>query len=121
MERYQNSDGDLRFWTVVRWLLGHSIIVSSEPPAVLMKQTAISFIYLINWIAIHLLCLSVCGSSKYSPVSIVSNLGVTRQLRHMGSHFGIRNARMVADVLEQAPDTSPYCSYAMLRSYMFGA
>ncbi|GAD99924.1 hypothetical protein NFIA_023270 [Paecilomyces variotii No. 5] len=63
--------------------------------------------------------LYVCGSSKHSPVSI--RPWVTRQLRHMGSHFGIRNARMVADVLEKAPDTSPWSIYAMLGGYAFAA
>lgn len=63
--------------------------------------------------------LYVCASSKHSPANI--RLWVIRQLRHMGSHFGIRNAGMVADVLQQAPDTSPWSIYAMLGSYAFGA
>lgn len=46
---------------------------------------------------------------------------VTEQLHFMGSHFYIRNAEVVAQILEQGVDLSPWEVYGMLGSYAFNA
>ncbi|KAI9702219.1 MAG: hypothetical protein M1820_006301 [Bogoriella megaspora] len=46
---------------------------------------------------------------------------VLRQLRYMGSHFWIRNAELVAQILENGTDVSIWNVYAMLGSYAFTA
>ncbi|KAJ8063697.1 hypothetical protein OCU04_007562 [Sclerotinia nivalis] len=43
------------------------------------------------------------------------------QLRYIGSHFGIRNAEVVAQILEERSEEDPWRVYAMLGSYAFGA
>jgi len=46
---------------------------------------------------------------------------VIRQLRYIGSHFNIRNAEIVAQILEGDTDVCPWDVYAMLGSYAFNA
>ena len=44
---------------------------------------------------------------------------VVKQLHYIGSHFYIRNAEVIAQLLEQATDVCPWQVYAMLGSYAF--
>jgi hypothetical protein len=44
---------------------------------------------------------------------------VTEQLHYIGSHFYIRNAELVAQILEGGKDADPWEIYAMLGSYAF--
>ena len=44
-----------------------------------------------------------------------------KQLHHIGSHFRIRNAEVVAQILERRTDVSPWEIYAMLGSYAFAS
>ena len=44
---------------------------------------------------------------------------VTKQLHYMGSHFHIRNAEVIAQLLEKEADVCPWQVYAMLGSYAF--
>lgn len=46
---------------------------------------------------------------------------VVGQLRTMSSNLEMKNARLVADVLERADGTSPWSVFAMLGSYAFAA
>jgi hypothetical protein len=46
---------------------------------------------------------------------------VIKQLHYMGSHFNIRNAEVVAQILEGETDACPWDVYAMLGSYAFNA
>jgi len=46
---------------------------------------------------------------------------VTKQLHYMVRHFGIRNAKLVAGILDERTDTVPWAVYAMLGSYAFAA
>ncbi|KAL6719982.1 hypothetical protein ACLMJK_001903 [Lecanora helva] len=46
---------------------------------------------------------------------------VVKELRFMGNGIGIRNANLVADVLERGDGTSPWSVYAMTGSYAFAA
>ncbi|APA14265.1 hypothetical protein sscle_12g090350 [Sclerotinia sclerotiorum 1980 UF-70] len=43
------------------------------------------------------------------------------KLRYIGSHFGIRNAEVVAQILEERSEKDPWRIYALLGSYAFGA
>jgi hypothetical protein len=46
---------------------------------------------------------------------------LVNQLRMISSNFGIKNASLVAEILERADGTSPWSIYAMLGSYAFAA
>lgn len=46
---------------------------------------------------------------------------VIKQLHYIGSHFHIRNAEVVAQILERETDSNPWEIYAMLGSYAFQA
>jgi hypothetical protein len=46
---------------------------------------------------------------------------VIQQLRYIGSHFNIRNAEIVAQILEGETDVCPFDVYAMLGSYALNA
>ena len=46
---------------------------------------------------------------------------VIKQLHYIGSHFYIRNAEVVAQILERGTDVCPWEVYAMLGSYAFTA
>lgn len=46
---------------------------------------------------------------------------VIKQLHYIGSHFNIRNAEIVAHILEGETDVCPWDVYAMLGSYAFNA
>ncbi|PQE24924.1 C6 transcription factor protein [Rutstroemia sp. NJR-2017a WRK4] len=46
---------------------------------------------------------------------------VKKQLHYMGSHFGIRNAEIVAQILERGKEVSPWTIYSLLGSYAWGA
>jgi hypothetical protein len=63
--------------------------------------------------------LYVAGRSRSSPNGLRS--WVIEQLHYMGSHFGIRNAGLVRQILEQGTDVNPWTVYAMLGSYAFAA
>lgn len=45
----------------------------------------------------------------------------TEKLHYIGSHFGIRNAELVAQILEERSESDPWKVYTMLGSYAFGA
>ncbi|TGO50732.1 hypothetical protein BCON_0177g00080 [Botryotinia convoluta] len=45
----------------------------------------------------------------------------TEKLHYIGSHFGIRNAELVAQILEKRSESDPWKVYTMLGSYAFGA
>lgn len=63
--------------------------------------------------------LYVAARSRGSPNAL--NLWVIRRLQYIGSHFGIRNAALVGQILEQGADVNPWTVYAMLGSYAFAA
>jgi hypothetical protein len=63
--------------------------------------------------------LYVAGRSRGSANTLKT--WVIKQLHYMGSHFGIRNAALVGQVLEQGRDVNPWTVYAMLGSYAFAA
>lgn len=63
--------------------------------------------------------LYVAGRSRSSPSGLRS--WVIEHLRYMGGHFGIRNAELVRQILEQGTDVNPWTVYAMLGSYAFAA
>ncbi|TVY33493.1 hypothetical protein LSUB1_G006981 [Lachnellula subtilissima] len=44
---------------------------------------------------------------------------VITQLHYIGEHYGIRNAELVARILEEAKDINPWSVYALLGSYAF--
>jgi hypothetical protein len=46
---------------------------------------------------------------------------VIKQLHYIGRHFYIRNAEVVAQILERETDVCPWEVYAMLGSYAFNA
>jgi hypothetical protein len=64
--------------------------------------------------------LYVAARSKYSPEDLKS--WVIKELHYMGSHFSIRNAELVAQMLENGKDCeNPWAVYAMLGGYAFAA
>jgi Fungal specific transcription factor domain len=64
--------------------------------------------------------LYVAARSKYSPASLKA--WVIRELHYIGSHFSIRNAELVAQMLENGTDLeNPWAVYAMLGGYAFAA
>ena len=64
--------------------------------------------------------LYVSGRSQYVDASV--QYWVQKQLRYMGSHFGIKNAEIVCQILEQTKENmSPWSIYGMLGSYSFAA
>ncbi|GFF50674.1 hypothetical protein IFM58399_08870 [Aspergillus lentulus] len=46
---------------------------------------------------------------------------VSSMFRYISDHFGIRNALLLAQLLDQNSDISPWCIYAMLGGYGFAA
>lgn len=62
--------------------------------------------------------LYVAGRSKAAPEL---RLWVIQQLRYIGSHFNIRKAEVVAQILEQYLDVSPWEVFAILGSYAFAS
>ena len=46
---------------------------------------------------------------------------IIRQLHYISSHFYVRNAKVVAQMLEQETDVDPWQVYAMLGSYAFAS
>lgn len=63
--------------------------------------------------------LYVAGRSRGSPSTLKP--WVIKQLHHIGSHFGIRNAELICQILEKGVDVNPWAVYAMLGSYAFAA
>lgn len=63
--------------------------------------------------------LYVAGSARGSDFKMWR--WATEQLHYIGSHFGIRNAELVARILEERSERDPWRVYAMLGSYAFGA
>ncbi|ATZ47485.1 hypothetical protein BCIN_02g07610 [Botrytis cinerea B05.10] len=63
--------------------------------------------------------LYVAGFVRHSNPSIWK--WATEKLHHIGSHFGIRNAELVAQILEKRSESDPWKVYALLGSYAFGA
>ena len=63
--------------------------------------------------------LYVVGWSKSTPDSLKS--WVIDQLHYMGSHFGIRNAELVGQILERGENLNPWAIYALIGSYAFVA
>ena len=62
--------------------------------------------------------LYVAGSSKAIPDV---RPWVTKQLHYISSHFHVRNAEVVAQILELETDVNPWKVYAMLGSYAFAS
>jgi hypothetical protein len=62
--------------------------------------------------------LYAAGRSKVDP-DVRS--WVIKQLHYIGCHFSIRNAEVVAQILEGEKDVCPWDVYAMLGSYAFNA
>lgn len=62
--------------------------------------------------------LYVAGRSPSSPKF---RLWIIKQLHYMGSHFYIRHAELVAQMLEQQTNTDPWEVYSMLGAYAFNA
>lgn len=63
--------------------------------------------------------LYVAGSYASSTTKIKP--WVIEQLRFMSDEMGIRNANVIAEILERADRTSPWSGYAILGSYAFAA
>jgi hypothetical protein len=63
--------------------------------------------------------LYVAGLSKSSPKAL--RLWVIKELHYIGSHFAIRNAERVAQIMEQGIDVNPWDVYALLGGYAFVA
>jgi hypothetical protein len=62
----------------------------------------------------------ISARSPYVPLDMREWL--SKQLRYMGDHFGIQNAEVVCQILEQRDnDVSPWSIYGMLGSYAFAA
>jgi hypothetical protein len=61
--------------------------------------------------------LYVVGRSKTIPHF---RTWVIKQLHYISSHFYIRNAEIVAQILEQETDLKPWEVYALIGSYAFG-
>lgn len=62
--------------------------------------------------------LYVAGRSKVDPFT---RQWVTKQIRYISSHFYVRNAEVVAQILERETDSNPWEIYAMLGSYAFAS
>jgi hypothetical protein len=63
--------------------------------------------------------LYIAGRSKAAPDNVKP--WVIKQLRYMGEHFCVRNAEIVAKILEAQTEVDPWKVYAMLGSYAFAA
>ena len=63
--------------------------------------------------------LAVAGQSVASPKGLKS--WIINELRYMANHFDIRNAEVVARILEGGAMTNPWDVYALLGSYAFVA
>lgn len=62
--------------------------------------------------------LYVAGRSK---VILDIRQWVIKQLHYISSHFYVRNAEIVAQILERETDSNPWETYAMLGSYAFAS
>ena len=62
--------------------------------------------------------LYVAGRSKAVPTV---RPWVIKQLHYISSHFFVRNAKLIAQMLEQETDVCPWDVYAMLGSYAFAS
>jgi hypothetical protein len=64
--------------------------------------------------------LYVAAHSKCMPIDLKT--WVIKELHHIGSHFSIRNAELVARMLEDGTgEVNPWAVYAMLGGYAFAA
>jgi len=63
--------------------------------------------------------LYVAARSRYSPINL--KMWAIKELHHTGSHFSIRNAELVAQILESGKEGNPWAIYAMLGGYAFAA
>ena len=63
--------------------------------------------------------LVVAGQSKGSPKALKS--WIIKELHYMASHFCIRNAEIVAQILERGVHVNPWDVYVLLGSYAFVA
>lgn len=63
--------------------------------------------------------LSVAARSEASPKAIKS--WVLKELHYMASHFYIRNAEAVAQIIERGTKSNPWDIYTLLGSYAFVA
>ncbi|KAE8443122.1 hypothetical protein EG329_002366 [Mollisiaceae sp. DMI_Dod_QoI] len=61
--------------------------------------------------------LYVVGQSNYVAPEV--KVWIIRQMQHMASHFNIRNAELVAQILSRGGEEHPWKIYAMLGSYAF--
>ncbi|GFG00799.1 hypothetical protein IFM5058_00178 [Aspergillus udagawae] len=66
-----------------------------------------------------LLPMYVAARSKAATVG--QRQWVSYMFRYISDHFGIRNALLVAQLLDQNTDIDPWCIYAMLGGYGFAA
>jgi hypothetical protein len=62
--------------------------------------------------------LFIAGRSKIIPNVMP---WIIEQLHHMSCHFNLRDAEMVAQILEQESNVSPWDVYAILGSYAFAS
>ena len=60
------------------------------------------------------------AASTLNPPSVVKSW-VVKQLYHIGEHFDIRNAELIAKILESGKVVDPWSVYAILGSYAFAA
>ena len=63
--------------------------------------------------------LVVAGHSKGSPKALKS--WIIKELHYMASHFSIRNAEVVAGIMERGIQFNPWDVYALIGSYAFVA
>ena len=64
--------------------------------------------------------LYIAARSRYSPIHLKT--WIIKELHYIGSHFSIRNAELVAQMLENGTDCeNPWAVYAMLGGYAFAA
>jgi hypothetical protein len=63
--------------------------------------------------------LYITGQSKFGPSAV--RPWAIKQLHHISGHFCIRNAKIVARILDFKRDANPWDVYAILGSYAFAA
>lgn len=63
--------------------------------------------------------LYIAGRSRWAPAD--QKQWILQQMHHISSHFSIRNASLVAQLLVEQAKMNPWRVYAMLGSYGFAA
>lgn len=93
-------------WAEAWWNHSHSPNHQHSPSKSLDCYTLIYPLYVAAW---------------SSDTSNATRSWITKKLHHMNDHFGIRNAKVVADILEKGDYLNPWAVYAILGSYAFAA